>query len=86
MENWSSEFEDTISSRDNSRTTVKDWGGIGDVARLVECSPGMHKALGLISSTADVILHICKPRTWEVQVGDHRCKVIYSYAVDLRPA
>lgn len=85
MESWSAELEDTIPSRDISELSKTDvW--VGGVAQSVESLPSVHEARGLISSPADVMLHICKPSAWEVQAGDHRFTVTYSSTVNLRPA
>lgn len=44
-------------------------GKLGLELRLVECSPGMHEALGSTSSIAkrDMVIHTCNLSTWELE-------------------
>lgn len=42
---------------------------VEDVDQLVECSPNIHGALGLVSpNKSGVVMHICKPR--EIKAGE----------------
>lgn len=56
----------------DSRTVVLclKTGKLGLELRLVECSPGVHEALGSTSSIAkwDMVIHTCNLSTWEMEV------------------
>lgn len=60
--------------------------GIGTVAQLVECLPGVCRALGLIPSitqTLGIVVHTCSPSTHKVEAGESETQLILSRCLKL---